>query len=116
MNGLILLPNAWEAPEGITFKSGFHSSFGSDYYVNYQSFTAAQWSTLEQAGAVFLPAAGIRYGTHVNYVHDEGSYWSATAFDEFDSYMLDFYSSTASMSDDVRYYGRSVRLVRDIVK
>ena len=116
VNGLILLPNAWEAPEGITFKSGFHSSFGSDYYVNYQSFTAAQWSTLEQSGAVFLPAAGIRYGTHVNYVQNEGNYWSATAFDDFDSYMLDFYSSTASMSDDVRYYGRSVRLVRDIVK
>ena len=61
VNGLIFLPDTWVCPAGVTFKSGFHSSYGVDYYAAYQTFTADQWSKLEAAGAVFLPAAGNRF-------------------------------------------------------
>ena len=37
VNGLILLPDSWTCPSGVTFKAGFHSNFGADYYATYQS-------------------------------------------------------------------------------
>ena len=114
VNGLIFLPDTWVCPEGITFKSGFHSSYGVDYYAAYQTFTADQWSKLEAAGAVFLPASGYRDGSAVDLVQDGGYYWSATEYNSYDANYLYFYSYVAYMSYFNRYYGLSVRLVKDL--
>ena len=114
VNGLIFLPDNWTCPAGVTFKSGFHSSYGTEYYAAYQTFTAEQWSKLEKSGAVFLPAAGYRYGTYVGYVQNNGYYWSATENNSNDAYYLDFFSTEAYMGNGRRDYGLSVRLVKDI--
>ena len=114
VNGLILLPDNWTCPSGITFKSGFHSNYGVDYYAAYQTFTAAEWSLLEAAGAVFLPAAGGRDGTNVYGVQGYGFYWSATEDDSDYAYYLSFYSDEAYMIYDSRNRGHSVRLVKDL--
>ena len=114
VNGLILLPDGWTSPAGITFKSGFHDDYGVEYYAVYQSFTADQWSKLESAGAVFLPAAGYRYGSDVDYVQGGGDYWSATENYSRSAYYLSFGSDGAGMGLDYRYYGHSVRLVKDL--
>ena len=114
VNGLIFLPDTWVCPEGIIFKSGFHSSYGVDYYAAYQTFTAEQWSKLESAGAVFLPAAGYRYGSNVNNVQDDGNYWSATESNSDNAYYLDFYSDEVDMNNNNRFNGQSVRLVKDL--
>ena len=114
-NGLILLPDSWNAPEGVAFKSGFASSSGAEYYATYQTFTLAEWQKLEAAGAVFLPASGYRDGSRVRGVQYYGNYWSATAYDSDNAYGLDFYSGGASAySYGNRYYGQAVRLVRDV--
>ena len=68
VNGLIFLPDTWVCPEGVTFKSGFHSEWSVEAYGQYQTFTADQWSKLEAAGAVFLPAAGHRDDSNVYFV------------------------------------------------
>ena len=116
VNGLIFLPDTWVCPEGITFKSGFHSSYsyGVDYYAAYQTFTADQWSKLEAAGAVFLPASGNRDGSDVYNVQSYGYYWSATEYDSYYAYCLFFYSYAADLSYFDRNYGLSVRLVKDL--
>lgn len=114
VNGLVFLPDNWVCPEGVTFKSGFHSEWGIDYYAQYQAFTIEQWSKLESAGAVFLPAAGFRYGTSVDDVQYGGGYWSATEDDSDNAYYLYFDSNEAGMSSDDRDLGRSVRLVKDL--
>ena len=114
VNGLILLPDNWTCPSGVTFKSGFHSNYGVEYYAAYQTFTAADWSTLESAGAVFLPVAGYRYGSHVGGVLNRGYYWSATEDDSYNAYCLYFRSDGANMNFDNRSYGSSVRLVKDL--
>ena len=114
VNGLVFLPDNWVCPEGVTFKSGFHSEWGIDYYAQYQAFTIEQWSKLESAGAVFLPAAGGRGGTGVYDVQGNGSYWSATEYNSYYAYFLFFYSDGASMNYYIRYYGLSVRLVKDL--
>ena len=116
VNGWIFLPDNWTCPEGVTFKSGFHSSYDVDYYAAYQTFTSEQWAKMEAAGAIFLPAAGGRDGTSVNGVLHYGVYWSTTEDDGGDAYCLFFFSVEAGMGNFDRNYGRSVRLVKDLNK
>ncbi|MBO5404409.1 MAG: hypothetical protein J6A13_00210 [Paludibacteraceae bacterium] len=113
VNGLIFLPDNWTCPSGVTFKSGFHSSNGGDYYAAYQTFTADQWSKLEAAGAVFLPASGCRDSLGVGSVQVYGSYWSATEYDGGYAYYLYFFSDVASVYYSCDF-GQSVRLVKDL--
>ena len=114
VKGLIFLPDNWTCPAGVTFKSGFHSSDGTEYYATYQTFTAEQWSKLEKSGAIFLPAAGIRSGTLVIDVQYGGRYWSATEVESFYAIYLGFSSGGALMCDGGRGRGLSVRLVKDL--
>ena len=114
VNGLIFLPDKWTCPAGVTFKSGFHSSYGTEYYAAYQTFTAEQWSKLEAAGAIFLPAAGSRNGSDVYVVQNYGDYWSATENYGYYAFCFDFYSYEAYMSSPNRNYGHAVRLIKDV--
>ena len=93
VNGTFLLPDNWTAPEGVTFlpnASKDMTNKGDLYLMNTQesiyalnTFTLEQWKVLEAAGAVFLPAAGGRYGVKVNDVNVKGEYWTATLHDEY---------------------------------
>lgn len=114
VNGLIFLPDNWVCPEGVTFKSGFHSSYGVDFYAAYQSFTAEQWSKLEAAGTVFLPAESYRHGSVVRYVQNDGYCWSSTEGDSKQAKCFSFSSVLARTGNLYRYSGLSVRLVKDI--
>jgi len=79
VNGWILLPDNWTLPSGITFKS---LNAGASGYTS-NVYTSSQFTTLQNAGAVFLPAAGWRYSsgsaTVVSYVNSMGYYWSSTS-------------------------------------
>ena len=114
VNGLILLPDNWTCPAGVTFKSGFHRDWSVEAYGQYQTFSAEQWSKLESAGAVFLPASGLRYGSNVSGVQNGGFFWSATEGNSDDARYLYFYSAEAYMYANLRYGGQSVRLVKDL--
>ena len=114
VNGLILLPDGWTCPSGVTFKSGFHEDYGIEYYADYQTFSALEWAKLEASGAVFFPAAGFRYcGGDVDYVGSDGYYWSSTPIGSVNAYSLFFYSSSVDMYNLSRCFGLSVRLVQD---
>ncbi len=115
VNGLILLPDDWSYPVDIIFKSGFQERYNADNdYAVYQTFDAAQWSKLEAAGAVFLPAAGNRWrGTLLENVQDYGNYWSSTEYDSDEARFFVFASDVAGM-DYSDAGGFSVRLVKDL--
>ena len=114
VNGLILLPDTWVCPEGITFKSGFHSDCSVEAYGQYQTFTVEQWSRLESAGAVFLPATGRRNGTYVGSVQNHGTYWFSTGYSDRSVYCLYLYSDETRIDFYERYLGQAVRLVKDL--
>ena len=115
VNGMILLPDNWKCPSGVTFKSGHYSDYGADYYAAYQTFTADQWSKLEAAGAVFLPAAGYRYGTTMGDVPLwGGTYRSRTSYNSNYSYCLRFSSGAHNTDWRNNSKGYSVRLVKDL--
>ncbi len=98
VNGLIFLPDNWVCTFGVNFKSGVHSKDGEDYYAAYQSFTADQWSKLEESGAIFLPAV---------------AYWSATSSGSY-AYYIVIDSDEVRITSDTRYRSQSVRLVKDV--
>ena len=114
INGLILLPDNWICPQDIIFKSGFHSNYGTAYYADYQTFTVAQWSELEAAGAVFLPAAGGRYHSNMYGVQEYGHYWSSTEYNRDDAYSFGFNSDDARVGYSPRHSRHSVRLVKGL--
>ena len=73
------------------------------------TYTEEQWQKMEDAGAVFLPAAGYRTGDDGSY----GTYWSSTQDGSDRTYKLYFHTSRLGPQyGSYRYLGRSVRLVR----
>ncbi|MGN1247159.1 MAG: hypothetical protein ACI4UO_01075, partial [Paludibacteraceae bacterium] len=107
-NGLILLPDSWTCPDGITFTTAMGS------YDN-NTFTLKQWQKLESAGAVFLPASGGRYNLEVYDVQLCGIYWSATSGGSDLALYLLFDSYQRGVITFNRRLGRTVRLVQDYV-
>jgi uncharacterized protein (TIGR02145 family) len=96
------------------FQTGFYYPESEEPYAQHQVFTPEHWAKLEALGAVFLPAAGSRYGSDVYDVQYSGRYWSATASSSNYSNYLYFRSDEADVTYDNRYTGRSVRLVKDL--
>ena len=104
----------------------------ADLMYNKNHLTLGQWELLEEAGAVFLPAAGIRYRycapfsdfelDIVRYTSLQANYWSSTRnepADTYDAYYLGLNhdSKTYTIVSDktmLPYCGLSVRLVRDL--
>lgn len=120
VKGIILLPDNWSAPSGITFVAD-----AKVYSAN--NYTSSQWSQMESKGAVFLPAAGSRDGTTVNSVGSYGCYWKnasckiaastdywgqALYFHEDDPSTAYDTPGISSSSCGVRSAGYSVRLVK----
>ena len=104
--GLVILPDAWVTPEGLEPSS--------------TSYTAEQWNEMEKAGAVFLPAAGLRIENQVVTYNLMANYWTSTVIDEEVSdaaYTLSFNHNNGSIYDmgtQNRSHGCSVRLVHDL--
>ena len=72
---------------------------------------------MQSYGAVFLPAAGYRYGTDVRGVGSNGYYWSSSADGDDYADCLLFYSyDVITNGYGGRGSGLSVRLVQDVKK
>ncbi len=119
--GFMLLPADFVAPAGLTVSvlgdgnlSDTYKNFSeSDYSSNV--YTVSQFSQLESAGAVFLPCAGYRDGSSVDYVGSYGFYWSAAPYDTDGARDVNFDSTNASTYDWTdRSFGLSVRLVHEL--
>lgn len=107
VNGLILLPDDWNCIYNLNNTDNGGASYNSN------SFSASQWGSLENAGAVFLPAANQRSGTSY-WNGSEGYYRSASYIGNYDA--IDVYFSGSQYYTnwyDSRSKGHSVRLVQD---
>lgn len=61
---------------------------------------------------IFLPAAGIRYGTTLTNDGNYGSCWSSTPYDSYASH-LSFYDGDEGVYGSNRYYGQTVRPISE---
>ena len=123
INGLIILPDKWSCPLGITFKSGVSYMDGSEYYGKFQTFTNEQWLKMEKAGAIFLPAAGKRFTSwsedeedSIEYTMDLGCYWASDSEYYANTYGAFFLKFESDVVELYSWYqnGLSVRLVKDL--
>ena len=109
--GLVLLPDKWQLPEGLSFTAD-----PTDWTTN--TYTAEQWAEMEAAGAVFLPASGRRVdGSIYNITSNcRGYYWTVSASGEDKALFLDFREAqVAQTSPQYRSYGYAVRLASDVI-
>ena len=108
VHGLILLPDDWTQPDGCTFTPNYADWEGNSY-------SEAEWKLMENASAVFLPAAGARWDKGVVEVGQYGYYWSSTPDNNVSkSYILYFNESYINTeSSSLRWGGFSVRLVKN---
>lgn len=116
VTGLIVLPDNWD--------SSVHSFFNPNSTVTpfwRNAITLDEWTIMESYGAVFMPTAGLRYGTTVwmgnlssTYGY-YGYYWTSSCGVGNDNYAGHFEMTNASFFfvQDHRHYGCSVRLVQD---
>lgn len=116
VNGLILLPDDWVCPMGVSFVHGFHSNFGEAYFAQYQQFTLDQWIILEQSGAVFLPASKWRNGNTFTNSSEGGHYWSSTYGEiSTNAHYFSFGSQEAWINCNSLHRCFAVRLVHDTI-
>ena len=109
--GMVVFPDVYTHPTGVTAIASANTA-NAAYTTN--SWSGENWTKMEEAGAIFLPAAGYRSGTTVFSVGSDGYYWSSTPNGTNNAYYLDFSSSNVYPASNYdRYYGRSVRLVQD---
>ena len=115
VTGIILLPKYFTDPK-TNGGSGAFVNGSSMIYTNNVYTSGANWDAMEAAGAVFLPAAGWRNVTTVKYANTAVNYWSATAYEqqnEIYAYSVYFIDRINSGVFQLRYEGRSVRLVKN---
>ena len=127
VKGLVLLPDNWQTPAGVNLELSINKGMkyvGDDEYINnipkvsffdHNVLTINNWRILEEAGAVFLPAAGGRDYANVFEAQVCGFYWSTTRVGMREAYMIGFSAGNFVASDfELRNCGFSVRLVRDV--
>ena len=114
VKGLILLPDNWDASVYAFVGYNYNQSTFDTHFI-----TESEWETLESHGAVFLPAAGLRYETTVHTVQEAGMYWAGPSTPSGLPlwgyvFYVQFYGSSPELPNYCdRGCGLSVRLVRD---
>ena len=109
VNGFVLLPDEWTYPDGIALNME---------QANTPVFTLDDWAVMENAGAVFLPAAGRMKDKSVLSCDDHGNYWSSTRINNtYVDYFAFSFSSNKIYVDHIEpiQVARSVRLVHDTI-
>lgn len=115
VNGVILIPDEWDA-DNYSFNN---INNGYSYYSD-NSISVSNWNVLQNTGVAFIPAAGLREGTAVHFINFHGYYYSASYDDvELDNSFtgalgISFYEDDlATDCHNDRSFGNSVRLVHD---
>ena len=110
VQGVILLPDSFTDPMKNKGSGAFVPRATTGWDAN--EYTADNWTSMQNAGAVFLPAAGYRYGTSVYDVGSRGYYWSSSYYNSRYARYVYFYGSYHNTNSEDRNVGFSVRLAR----
>ena len=113
VGGVILFPDTYTHPDGVAAPTGVNAT--DEYGWEGNSYTAADWTKMESAGCVFLPAAGCRYGSEMIGLGSYGYYGSATPDGADYAYRVKFNSGSLEPANSInRCLGCSVRLVQEV--
>lgn len=108
--GMLLFPDNYSHPDGVTQPIGINQS--DDVGWNGNNYSVEDFLLMQDAGVVFLPAAGWREETLVRNVGSYGIYWSSSYCDSyFCACYMRFDSDALNTGSCGRDFGQSVRLV-----
>jgi len=111
-HGVILFPDNYIHPTDVAAPTGINTTGNTSWDAN--TYTAEDWAKMEAAGAVFLPAAGMRFYSSLLDVGTIGYYWSSSPDPStvYYAYDVDFDSGGVLPANrSTRSFGFSVRLV-----
>ena len=116
-NCAVLLPDNWQ------WEGAVGTGWQNDYPESSTQTSPVTWLTMQEAGAVCLPAAGSRFGSNFNYTDNVGSggnYWSSSSGGtggfsgtDFLAFTMHFDSSKAYPLNVSCNIGYCVRLVTE---
>ena len=112
--GIILFPDTYTHPTGVTLPVGINEVGNTGW--NGNNYSAADWTAMETAGCVFLPAAGYREGTSVQSAGSSCSYRSSTRLTSTTDMVNYVYFTATNLSvsgSNYGRYGQCIRLVCD---
>lgn len=111
VNGLIIFPNEYTHPNGVTLPSSINVTGSGGWAGNV--YSSSDWKKMEAMGAAFFPVTGRTANASVEYT-TSGYYWTTSyaASGKVDVYAWG--SATLSCNQIPRYYGCAVRVVRDM--
>ena len=114
VQGVILFPDTYTHPDDVTAPTNVNTTSAS---FDSNTYTVANWTKMESAGCVFLPATGLRSGSTVN-DPGNGYYWSATPNTMSTAYGARFTADALdpALTSTNRSRGYSVRLVREVTE
>ena len=95
VNGYIFLPDDWQLPYGLRF-------FGNEGRWIANEYTVEEWARMENAGAVFLPAAVSRTGTEVKDIGKYGEYWSSTCNTSYNTASFFIFGQSIDVADNAQ--------------
>ena len=135
VSGIVILPDNWGKPQTCSFVSQSEYDTGDNVYyaagASPSQGPSGSWAEMEEAGAVFLPSAGIRYDSDDSIRRDHPayqlSYWTSsfggvgvigssaviTAYGWRLS-LTEQYTPASNFNFVVKNCGCSVRLVHDV--
>lgn len=111
VKGLILFPDEYTHPKTLPVPVNINIG-DADWEEN--QYSTDDWNLMEETGAVFLPAAGVRFGLDLD-DQQSGYYWSSTCASNSQAYCLCL--GNKEVRPDFagwRLYGVSIRLVQDV--
>lgn len=104
VHGIVIFPDNWTLPAGLSF-----TSFPKNWTTNV--YSVSEWQQMEDAGAVFLPCAGARYGSEVVQLEAKAQCWSSSSVEDY-AFKMDYDVNSSGILMEDFYIGFSVRLVQ----
>ena len=112
VSGLVIFPDSYSHPTELT---AIASANTTNVAFTTNSWSGENWTKMETAGAVFLPAAGRRYSSGFTNTSNASNYWSSTPSGDNSAKNLRFQDNDVIDADYTsRYCGSSVRLVKEV--
>ena len=105
---------AWRMPSLEQFEELINSQYTTTTWTTQNGVNGYRITSKSNDNSIFLPAAGSRNNSSLNYAGSYGRYWSRALYESYPRYAryLQFKSGGIYTDDDSRFYGFSVRPVR----
>ena len=117
----VIWGEVWHMPTEDQFEELINSSYTTLEMTIVNGVNGLKITSKSNMKSIFLPAAGYRKGTSLDYDKQDGRYWSRSLSIEYHGYVLAFglaphsygkgYSGSLNIRGSTRFYGYSVRPV-----